>query len=390
MPGEARPGYGLRPSTRLERRPMGYRRTRQAVTCSSGPRHVAAPNSSGPTAEATGRRAAAARDEASRWGAPTGTRSPAAGAQAMAGVGGGQLARWRGGRYVLVAVVAIIACWLAAVFLLRRPSHDRDWEFGFERLPSVTLADDELTIRDLRDFQVTEDGGVRAGYVDRSLHLADIERAWFVVEPFTSLPLPGFKGVAHTYFAFDVKGQPPITVSIEARRERGETFDVWSGLFNQFELMYVWATEEDTTVKRVVVQHNDLYMFPLLIPQETTVRLVRRLALTTADLERAPRFYNSFTNNCTSELAYAANSLRPGAIPLSIAWLLPEYSVDQMYDLHYIPYDRPLEDVRERHYISDLVRQTYREPDFSNRLRAFLMGGLTARSVAGTSVPSQR
>ena len=236
----------------------------------------------------------------------------------------------------------------------------------------MTVVDDVLSIRGLRDYRLGDDGVVRPGFVNRTLRLSDIERAWFLVEPFPALPIEGFKSVAHTYFVFDVRDQPPITVSIEARRERGEAFNVGNGLLNQFELMYIWATDEDTTIKRVLDQDNDVYMFPLLIPKESVVRLVERLAATTAELERKPRFYNSFTSNCTSELAMAANSVRPGAIPVSIAWWLPGYSVDQLYELGYIPHDRPLEEVRSRYYISGIVRQIHADPEFSARLRASL------------------
>ena len=102
----------------------------------------------------------------------------------------------RHGRYVAAAIIAVVAWWLVAVFILRQPSHDRDWEFGFERLPSVTVDDGVLSIRDLRDYRLGNDGVVRPGFVDRTVRLSDIERAWFLVEPFPALPIQGFKGVA--------------------------------------------------------------------------------------------------------------------------------------------------------------------------------------------------
>lgn len=84
--------------------------------------------------------------------------------------------------------------------------------------------------------------------------------------------------MAHTYFVFDVADESPITVSVEARREKGETYNAWLGLFNEYELSYVWATEEDQTIRRVVDQHNDLYNFPLLIRQEAVIHLIEQLA----------------------------------------------------------------------------------------------------------------
>ena len=78
----------------------------------------------------------------------------------------------------------------------------------------------------------------------------------------------------------------------------------------------------------------------------------------------------------------AANGVRPGAIPVSIAWWLPGYSVDQLYDLGYIPHDRPLAEIRRRYYFSDLVREIHADPDFTVRLRVAL--------VDEPSAPSQR
>ena len=47
--------------------------------------------------------------------------------------------------------------------------------------------------------------------------------------------------MAHTYFVFDFEDQPPVAISVEARRERGESYDVVRGMFNEFELIYIWG-----------------------------------------------------------------------------------------------------------------------------------------------------
>jgi hypothetical protein len=269
-----------------------------------------------------------------------------------------------------MALVAL--SWLLFTFVVKQPSNDRDWEIGFETLPSITLDADVLTVRNLRDFRTGEDAPLRSRFVDRSVDVRKIERAWFLVEPFQVLPIEGFRGVAHTYFVFDVAVEPPIAVSVEARRERGERYNAGVGLFNEYELMYVWATEEDQTVRRVVERSAELHMYPLRISRESVVHLVKQLARSSAELEQEARFYNTFTSNCTNELAKNANSLQPGAIPTSIAWWLPGYSVDQLYDLGYIPNDRPLVDIERRYDITDIVRQIHHHPDFSKRLRSHL------------------
>ena len=288
-------------------------------------------------------------------------------------MGRGSRHEWRPVRRRSAALIALVALvWLTFTYVVKQPNNDRDWEIGFETLPSTTLDPDVLTIRNLRDFRTGEDAMVRPRFVDRSVDVRKIERAWFVYQPFQVLPIEGFRGVAHTYFVFDLAGEPPIAVSIEARRERGERYNAWIGLFNEYELMYVWATEEDQTVRRVVERSAELYMYPLLISRESVVHLVEQLARSSAELEQEARFYNTLTSNCTNELAKNANSLQPGAIPTSIAWWLPGYSVDQLYDLGYIPNDRPLADIERRYAITDIVRQIHHDPDFSSTLRARL------------------
>ncbi len=275
-------------------------------------------------------------------------------------------------RRMVASAALAAACWLMAIYGLRQPSNDRDWEFGFERVPSVAIADDILTIRNVRDYRIDSDGSVRPHFVDRSFRRDAVERAWFLVEPFSALPIMGYQGIAHTYFVFDISGEPPIAVSVEARRERSERFDLGLGLISQYELMYIWAGEEDVTVKRVMDQHNEVFMYPLFVPRETVVELVTQLATTTAALEHQPRFYNSLTGNCTSELARAANAIRPGAIPLHVGWWMPGLAVDQLYDLGYIPHDRPLPEIRQRYRVTEIVRQIHGQLDFSERLRDYL------------------
>jgi hypothetical protein len=87
------------------------------------------------------------------------------------------------------------------------------------------------------------------------------------------------------------------------------------------------------------------------------------------ELKTRPRFYNTFTSNCTNELAIAANQAQPGAIPPHLALMLPGYSDGLLYDLGFIPSDASLETVRQRYAITDAVTALIDQPDFSRLLR---------------------
>jgi hypothetical protein len=174
-------------------------------------------------------------------------------------------------------------------------------------------------------------------------------------------------------YVFDFKDSDPIVVSVEARREKNEKYDAWVGAFNQFELIYLWGTERDETVRRVIVEDNPLYMYPLTISSESSKKLFLELAKTTHELETKPRFYNTFFSNCTNELAKVANKVKPNSVPFNLALFLPGYSVEELYKLGFIPNDQPIEKIKQRYYVSDLIKEIYREASFSALLRNKLL-----------------
>jgi hypothetical protein len=273
---------------------------------------------------------------------------------------------------LMTAVLGLAVVWLGYRFFLVQPSNQGDWEYGMQTLPHVTVDGDLVTVQHVRDFRWSASGPLASDYVDRSFDVNNLERVWFVEEPFTVAPFTGFHGVAHTYFVFDFQDQPPVAVSVEARRHRGEQYDVVSGLFNEYELIYVWGTERDVTGRRAVLEKNQLYMYPLVGSLDSGRQLFLDLAQTSRQLESEPRFYNSLTSNCTNELAKVANQAEPGAIPPNIGLVFPGYADRELYELGFIPRDAPLETIRERFAIRDVVQATIDDPDYSQLLRSRL------------------
>jgi len=277
-------------------------------------------------------------------------------------------------RPVALAALLLGFAWIAYRLFVLQPTNQRNWEYGMETLPHIIIDKNVVHVQHERDFRWSADGPLTAAYVDRSFDVERLERVWFVEEPFTIAPFYGFAGVAHTYFVFDFEDQPPVAVSVESRRERGQGYDPIHGLFNEYELIYVWGTEEDLTGLRAVAEQNDLYMYPLLGSMDSGRRLFLNLAEVSQRLEPEPRFYNTITSNCTNELAKAANQAEPGAIPPNIALILPGYADAVLHDLGFIPNDAPLETVRERYAITDAVQTGIDHPDFSRLLRKRLNG----------------
>lgn len=266
--------------------------------------------------------------------------------------------------YLLLIILVIVLVF----FLSIKPSNTRDWESEFAVLPNVTIEGDVITIANIRDWRYSEQEILSKNYINRTFNITDLERVWFLIEPFGK-----WDGVAHTYFVFDFKNQDPITFSIEARREKGEDYSAFLGLFKKFELIYMWGTEQDFTLRRVVLQKNSVHMYPMTISSEFQRSLFMELAKATQKLETTPRFYNTVTSNCTNNLAYHANTISPGVAPFHYARFLTGYSGQYVYDLGYIPKDKSYEEIKAQYYINTIVNEMYTEENFSELLRERLL-----------------
>jgi hypothetical protein len=269
---------------------------------------------------------------------------------------------------IFLLLLFIVICALLFIYVFKKPSNVRDWEFGMGVLPHITIfGDSSIAVNNIRDNEYTGGTEFKEHYFNRKYSVSAISNIWFVVSKFS-----GFGGIAHTYFIFDMKDTDPITVSVEARREKGEKYSITGGLFNNFELIYIWATERDSVIRRSLISKDRVYMYPLVLSDESKVNLFLQLARRTQSLEYVPRFYNTLANNCTNELAKTANEIKPGTIPWNISLYLPGYSAAELHRLGYIAGDGPIDDIEKNHYITDFVSAHYADPNLTEEIRKFL------------------
>ncbi len=265
---------------------------------------------------------------------------------------------------LLIRLFLLTVAGVGIYLFLQEPSNERDWTTDASRIPIIRTDNGIAIVSDVRDWRYNESGPTEERWIEGRYRPEDITRVWFVVNPFK-----GWDGVAHTMLVFDFKDGDPAVVSVEARRENGEDFWVGTGLFNQFELIYIWGTERDLYTRRAVYWGEELFMYPLKMTHEYAVNLFNALAAATNDLSKHPRFYNSLTSNCTNLLADSANAVKPDTLPWHIARILPGYSEEYLYDLGFINASGTLPEIKTRHAIRDFVRDVANEPDFSKALR---------------------
>ena len=111
--------------------------------------------------------------------------------------------------------------------------------------------------------------------------------------------------IAHIMVSFGFAEHDFVTVSIETRKERGETYDTLKGFFRQYELIYIVGDERDLIRLRTNYRKDppeDAYLYRTNAPPENVRRLFLSYFAKINELKEHPGFYNTLTTNCTTNV----------------------------------------------------------------------------------------
>ena len=224
---------------------------------------------------------------------------------------------------------------------------------------------DSVFVTRVRNFSYTAEEEFTPAYDDRAYDLNGLESVWFIVTPFSKR----WRGPAHTFVSFGFADSQYVGISVEARREPGETYDALTGLFRQFELIYVIGDERDLIGSRAVYGGYDVYVYPIRASRARIRALFLEMLARANALAARPEFYNTLTNNCTSNVVDHVNHIVPRAVPHGIKTILPGYADEVAYSLGLIDNSISLGEARRRFRVNDQARRFVKAPDFSRRIR---------------------
>lgn len=277
---------------------------------------------------------------------------------------------------MLVGAV-MLGLWAVRI-LTTTPSNDRDWSPDQAKLPEVRFLDgDQVEIANIRNarYRTSQDYDLR--WESRRYDLKQVQSLWYVVEPFAD-----WRGPAHTFLSFGFANGDYLAVSVEIRKERGESFSPLRGLFRTYEITYVLGDERDLIGLRANIRKDDVYLYRINATPVQTQTLLRAMLARAEALRAAPEFYNTLTNSCTSNIVDHVNAIWPGRIPWSHRVILPALSDDLAYDIGLIDTHLPATTFRAAHQINDLAATYAAAEDFSTRIRGRV--GPTALPIGAT------
>jgi len=236
----------------------------------------------------------------------------------------------------LGGIAAVAGAVTVLVLTARTPSLAREWDedvrvlAGVERLP-----DGAVRLTDVRDWRYTRDAVLSKDYFALRYDPSDIEGLWMYEQDL------GFGGrIAHTFLVFEFPESYGnarwLGLSVETRREAGESYSLLGGVMRTFEVTHTWATEEDLVTRRVELLDYPLTRYRLSVPEEFLGRIFEQFVDETASLATTPRWYNTLTTNCTSSLAAYVNEVKPGAIPWNLSLVLTGRADTYLAELGYL------------------------------------------------------
>ncbi len=229
------------------------------------------------------------------------------------------------------------------LFKWLRPSNDRDWTPGMEVMPKAYFQGDKITMSNIRSCRYRTYDDFDVYYHDKTFDLGKLTTVDLIVVPFNDMP-----GIAHTMLSFGFDGQDYVAVSVEIRREKGEKYNILKGFFRQYELMYIVADEQDVITKNANKSPSEVFLYRSTATPEQARELFVDVMKRVDKLIDQPEFYNTLTNNCTTNIRSHINHLKPDRVPYDYRVLLPGYADRLAYDLGLIEHDGTFEQTKER------------------------------------------
>ena len=190
-----------------------------------------------------------------------------------------------------VLFVLLLVWWLSI-----EPQMVRDWAPEYSRLPRAEIQGNAVTLHNLRNFEYRSETDFTPRWETRTY---DLDRLSGFDLFFSYWGSPH---IAHTIASWEFSDGSHLAISIETRREQGESYSAVAGFFRQFELYYVVSDERDLVGLRTNYRSEDVYLYRLLMPAEEARAFLLDYLKTINRLSREPEWYNALSQNCTTTI----------------------------------------------------------------------------------------
>jgi hypothetical protein len=270
--------------------------------------------------------------------------------------------------FALLAAAGVLLAGCHSVEKRIRPSHFRDWVPEQAVLPQAEVRGSQVTLHNVRNCQYFAGDVYLVDYYDKTFDVNSVQGVDFIVAPFASMP-----AIAHTMLSFKIlgpDGRPDyLAVSVETRKEKGEVYNPLKGGARQYELIYVLADERDVIQYRTNYNGEDVHLYRTTATPEAARLLLLDVFERVNQIARKPEFYDTLTNNCTTNIVRHINRIRPNRLMGDPRVVLSGYSDELAYDEGLIERHGTFLQTKQQAYINPLAHRYAGRDDFSEMIR---------------------
>jgi hypothetical protein len=265
-----------------------------------------------------------------------------------------------------LTVVAVLWLLVLGWWLRIPPRNDRDWQPDVARLPGATFQGDVVSLHDVRDFDYASETDFTERWEDRTYDLGRVRG----LDIFVSYWGPAL--IAHTIMSWEFDDGRHLAISIETRKEKGETYDALRGFFRQYELYYVVADERDVVRLRTNYRGEQVFLYRLRATPARARAVLQSYLERVNHLTETPQWYNAFTHNCTTTIR---GHIQDAGVRNPFNWriLVNGKGDELLYSRGNINTSLPFAEVRSRSDITAKARAADHDADFSQRIREGLL-----------------
>ena len=220
-------------------------------------------------------------------------------------------------RHMVVAEIVFVVLALVVVWYLRlKPSNDHEWEIEYARAPVATRDGSLVHVRNVRNFRYRNRADPIPAWYDATYDIDTLTGVDLICSYWAG------PSIAHVFLSFGFADGRHLAVSVETRRRNGQKYSAIAGFFRRYQLIFVVADERDLIGVRTDIRRERVYLYPLRITPEERKRLFGGYMDRATALAERPEFYNTITNNCTSNIVRIIDRGLPRGKRLGLSWRL--------------------------------------------------------------------
>ncbi|MGW8185791.1 MAG: Lnb N-terminal periplasmic domain-containing protein [Desulfobacterales bacterium] len=269
-----------------------------------------------------------------------------------------------------LVVFAVIVTWWTTI----PASNDRHWQREVTVLPFAEVRGDLVTVHNIRNLAYRTETDFDVRYYDKTFDLGQLDAVDLIAVYWMG------DAIAHVMISFGFQEKDFLTFSIETRKEFGEDYSTLTGIFKQYELIYIVGDERDLIRVRTDFRNppEDVYLYRLKMPRENACKFFLEYIRQINSMRNQPEWYNTLTTNCTTNVMRHVRAFA-GRAKYNWKVLLSGYTPQYAYQLGALDTTIPFGELRKKSYINPKARVIGDDPEFSRKIREGLPSQILRR-----------